>query len=187
MAGRSPLERLCDRCRASVDHVPLRKIPLGCTFEDLLRASERDRTQEVAVGIIGKMIGVACNPDHVFNPAVIGFDIFVRDRPVFSHAVVTRRLEVPRAEPQRDKSPMQRFATHRPRADPGKLFAGVGVFNFVDKVLLVPLVGRVVVHRALRGPNLAAKGKLVRLPVGMKIGGDIEPRSGFQHQDLESF
>src|SRR5690242_16052989 len=171
--------------RATRSQRPAATLALSLPLENVFGTSERNGGKEMAVRIVLQVVGVAADPDPVFNLAVVGFNVFIGDRPVGTDAVMAGSLEVPRTEAQRNKSPVERLAANGLRAHPHELFAGVGIFELIHKMLFVPLVGGVVIHGPLRRPDASPEGKVIWLAVMLKIRGDIELGSALEHKDLQ--
>ena len=79
-------------------------------LQDLVAALQRDRRQEHAVGQILETVEIAADADFALDRVVIGCDVLVVDGPVLAGAFERAALEVPLAEPQRDRIPQHRLA-----------------------------------------------------------------------------
>ena len=186
VAGRAAIDRLRCRRRAPVDHGPVGEFLAHRRAEYGLGTSERHRLQKVAVGVVLEMIRMAAHADHLFDAGVVRLDLLVRNRPVIAVAVVSRRLEIARAEPQRHQPPVQGLAAHGARPHPDEPLPRVRVIELVDEARLVPFVDYVVVFGALPWANPATEGKLVGPLVVLKGGCLIEFRSGLKQQNFQS-
>ena len=105
---------------------------------------------------------VAADPDLPFDGVVVGRDVLVGDRPVFTRALERAALEVPLAEAQRDRVPQHRLAADA--AAPFRIEAGLAGSHRRD----------------------LASGEVERHRVRVEVRPRVDARTAFDNRDLHA-
>src|SRR5712692_7037570 len=140
VARAAAVDRLGEIGRAR-GHYCAAELFLDAIAEESFLAGERNGRLKLAVGKMFETFGAAGDAHVFFDEIVVGLDIFVTERPVFSVAIKGSSLEIPITEAQDDAAPHVGAATgHTQAAHPIEWLVSrcrVRLFEVVDE----PFVG----------------------------------------------
>src|SRR5437867_11584633 len=108
---------------------------LDAIAEKSFLASERNGRLKMAVGEMLKALGGAGDTDIFFDEIVVGLDVFVAERPVFTKTIQRSRLEIPIAKAQAYAAPNVGATTgHSNAAHPVEGLVGGRCIRFFEIV-----------------------------------------------------